>query len=76
MDKAIHLILSAYVVFVIVDLAIAFRDRQAFKLKYIKDVPRMAYHRIFIRHHVWTLLTFTVLIGTHLVGKLFLGADL
>jgi hypothetical protein len=49
-----HFLLSMYAVFLIVDLAVAYRDKVRFKIKY--NIVK-SYFDLFCKTHVWTLLT-------------------
>lgn len=53
--KIIHMCLSMYFVFVLVDAVAAVIKRREFLLKHMKDSPRMKVSRIFARQQVLTI---------------------
>jgi hypothetical protein len=57
-----HFLLSMYVVFLIVDLAVAYRDKVRFKVKH--NITK-SYSELFFKAHIWTILVLIVFYGIY-----------
>lgn len=50
-----HFVLSIYVIFLIVDLAVAYKNKMYYKIEHNMD---KSYISLFYRDHKWTVLSF------------------